>query len=102
MVCTSGSMKAACIAISNSKGQQSDHLKQWFSTRAAHQKHLESFQNAVAEVLPHTSEVRIFPVDANAAARVENHSTKFTGVPLLNSENSQPVLCSCLGRKGHK
>ena len=98
-----GSMKAAWLAIPDSKGLQTDHIKQWFSNLAAHQKNLGSLQAAVAEVPPQTSEVSIFPVDANAAARVENHCTKFTGVLLLNSENKvNPVLCSCLGRRGHK
>lgn len=87
------------MAIPDSKELQNVGLKQWFSTLATHQKHLESFQNTVAKVPPQTSEVRIFP-GANAAARIENHCTKLTGVPLLNSENSHPVLCSCLGRKG--
>lgn len=47
-----------------------------------------------------TSEVRILPVDANAAARVESHRTELTGVPLWNSEDSHAILCNCLRRKG--
>lgn len=83
------SRKAACMATPDSKELQNVGLKQWFSTLATHQKHLGRFPSTVAKVPPQTSEVRIFPVDANAAARVESHCTKLTGAPLLNSKNSR-------------
>lgn len=60
------------MAIPHSKGLQTDGIQQ-FPALAAHQKCLESFQNAVAGVPHQTREVRISPVDANAAARVENY-----------------------------
>lgn len=77
-----GSMEAACMAILDSKGLQTDCIKQWFPALAAHQKHLESFK------MPFLG-FKLFPIDANAAGRVQNHHPKITEVPLLNSENSQ-------------
>lgn len=91
-----GSMEAACTAILDSKGLQTDCIKQWFPALAAHQKYLESFK------MPFLG-FKLFPIDANAAGRVQNHHPKITEVPLLNSKNRvNPVLCSCLRRKGHK
>lgn len=92
-------MKAACTAIPDSKGLQTDSIKQWFSTLAALQKHLGSFQNAVAKASPQTSEVRIFWVDANAAARVENHCTNSPEFPFWSLRMVDQYSAAALGEK---